>query len=290
MKTHAGRARRPLTMIFLLLALAAGAIGAMSACTFIVTPVTTTTTTLRPMGNLAVTLEPLSSRGIGEAVPAGIPMEIRAPASLTAVEKRMGAVDADPKAWVAADKVLFELFNGSTLMASALKNYPTSQTINSTSTLGVVTLTGIDVGSYDWLKVSIYNYAKGINPVSTGLVAGPVITNGGTASASVNCIPIEVTTLTENVWSGSASLPLRGEKWYQVSTGVSPTTFSIDRLSGNLDLYVFDTSGQFAGNEVSSSLGVKNKTLTTPDTVYYVALFGFTAGSAKVKWVGGIGP
>jgi hypothetical protein len=268
-------------MIFLLLALAAGAIGAMSACTFIVTPTT---------GNLAVTLEPLSSRGIDEVAPEGIPMEIRAPASLASVEKRMGIADADSKAWVAADKVLFELYRGAVRISSALKTYPSTQTINASSTLGVVTLTGIEAGSYDSLKVSIYNNAYDSVPVSIGWAYGIVITSGGTASASVNCIPVLVTAMTENAWSDAASLPIRGEKWYQVITGVSPTTFSINRLSGNLDLYVFDSSGQFAGNEVSSSLGVKNKTLATPDTVYYVALFGFSSGSAQVKWVGGIGP
>ncbi len=282
MKTHTGQGWRLRAGTLILLAVAAGTIGLLSACIPIIAPT----------GSLAVTLEPLGAHGISEAIPEGIPMEIRAPSTLAAIEKRMGTGVADSKAWVAADKVVFELYNGSTLEASGTKTYASTQTINLSSTLGVVTFTGIDTGSYDWLKVSIYNTNYGTDPVSIGWDSGIVITNGGTASASVNCIPVVVTVLSDSIWSSTATLAFHGERWYQIpNTTMGTTTFSINRVSGTLglypDLYIFDSGGVFAGNETTSSLGIKSKVILTPDSTYYVALFGYAAGSAQVAYMNG---
>ncbi len=272
------RARRHVRPVLLLAAMAAVAL-VSAGCTIIIDPST--------KGSLAVSLEPLSSsRGI-VTLPEGIPPEIAAPSTLEAAQKRTGVVDAASKAWVRADKVLFELYKGSNLAFSAW-SYPATS-INTSSTLGVVSISEIPAGGYDWLKVSIYNNANGSDPVTIGWNSGITITGGSTSYATVNCIPVLVEDLTgtENTWSATASLGLRGEKWYKVPAALGTTTFFINRISGDLDLYVFDTSGVFVGNETSSSLGQKSKVFSTPDPTYYVALYGYAAGTAQVKYRNG---
>lgn len=248
-----------------------------TGCTIVIEPEET--------GRLEVTLEPLDTPHAISVLPEGITPMMSPPPSLEAAETLFPPSGELSRAWVRADKILFQLYKGSTLSFSAWKYVNAS--ISSISTLGTYTIPDIPAGSYTSLKVSIYNDVAGSSAVTEGWASGMVITDGLTSAARVNCIPVLVVDLTENQYSSSASLSLHGEKWYRAYTSIGTTTFFINRISGSLDLYVFDSEGRFVGNEASTAMGSKSKVFSTPGTTYYLALFGYGAGTAEVGFQNG---
>lgn len=196
--------------------------------------------------------------------------------------------EAEPKAYIRATKVVFDLYQGYSVVGNWVWYPTTTPPSGSGSAVGTCTLSGVEEGAYTTLRVYIYNDAVSS---SVPVVAGEsgqfsVIAGQTTNIGSIVCFPFDSVQLYDNAYSENFVLGTgKEEQWFKVMTSHAKTKFWINCVSGDLDLYVFYPDGSYAGRLVGSS-PIEALQLDTPvhNDFYYVAAYAYTPGTVKVKY------
>lgn len=194
---------------------------------------------------------------------------------------------AEPKAYIRATKVVFELYQGYSKVGEWEWEPTTTPPSPLNPTMGTATLRNVAEGAYTKLVAKIYNGAVSTNnPVVWGQSGSFNVTAGQTTPLDdIVCLPSLPADLTDNTYSSYPLLTPQEEQWFRVRTSHAKTKFWIKCESGDLDLYVFYPDGSFAGSCVGSSQ-TETLQLDTPDhaNYYYVAAYAYTPGTVKVKY------
>lgn len=197
--------------------------------------------------------------------------------------------EPEPKAYIRATKIKFDLYQGSVKVGSWEWIPPaTTPPSGSGSSAGTCTIQGVAEGAYTKLVAIIYNDAVSSDvPVVQG-ESGPFSVTAGytTDIGLIVCFPFDSVQLYDNVYSDGYVLGTgKEEQWFRVNTGHAKTKFWINCVSGDLDLYVFNPDGSYAGRLTGAS-PVEALQLDTPNhqDFYWVAAYAYTPGTVKVKY------
>lgn len=246
-------------------------------------------------GTLKVTVDP-TGRGLFASLPEGIPLEAASPTSYESALERTGVSESTARAWARTDKVLYEIYSGSTVKKSVWDTTINTAITPSGTSLGWVNLSGVPAGSYTGVKVSVYNTAVDTtNPVSVGWSAGFSILKGVRTDVTATCTPVSMTSLVANSWSSTFTLSPKAEHWFYATTPISPNTFSIDRISGSMEMHVFDFEGNYRGSRrpIDATDFITVSDTGSGSDNYFVVLYNASAsysGQGAVKYRGGVEP
>lgn len=106
---------------------------------------------------------------------------------------------------------------------------------------------------------------------------------------TITCFPVSPTYVSEDVFSSEFTLNAGGEKWFRVYPTYARTTdFTFESTSGDMDFYIFGPDGLFIESVVTAATTETINLATSIDSSYYIAMYGFTSGSGRVKY--GPGP
>lgn len=178
-------------------------------------------------------------------------ISISIPAVATWIQSCARSIDASvaapessssPKALAYATKATIEILksDGTQLVApSTLSAY--SWNLSSTSSS---TLSSIPAGTGYTVKVSVYNtYVSSSEPTVVGSKTGIDVTNGGTTSVSITCLPCSATPLSLDS-PASASLIFTAEKWFSMPV-VENNTYYFSQGSAAFSIGLFSSDGAY---------------------------------------------
>ena len=189
---------------------------------------------------------------------------------------------ATSKAWMLASAVKFEFYQSTTIVKTDTWTVGTGYSTGS-PTLSH-SITGVSVGSYTKVVVSIFNNAVSTStPVVRGESGTFTITANTSTPITVTCFPVSYVDLADGVWSSTYTLAYHGEKWFKANTPHYTTTFAVNTISGDMDIYVFKPDGTYLGSHTGTD-ATNTVDLSTPSNPYWVCMFAYAAGSGKVQF------